>query len=554
MQKYIELFLESNSLTSRLLALLGLLGVWVVILVFSGAYQSGLHFMDDDVILTLTAQFESGKDILEVMMSSIKGDFNIRFRPFYWVEHVTLTYLFRDQWSYWAWHHFFIATFTSYILFFIFHKLRYSVIISFCCVVLVLVGYQTEAYWRTSPAERTAMLMFVLSIFTWLYLSRKKAGQLLAVIFLMCATLCKENFILTIPFLLVGILFQEEKKLTPQNVLAFLYRHKILIAFTLIWATFSLVIIIFFVGTNQIGYAGVKPMGVRTLLFHIFGAAEFLNLRGLIHQIATSATDIKALSLPALLAFIFVLASIVQYQGKSLKKVSLLQPLTLLSNNYIRLLTLSVLLYLPQYALYIRNSFDNRYYLPAVFAFSLIILFCYSKLHTLKSKLSLLLLTLVITVQTLSFTLQEAVNYAKEGKALSKILEMLEDEVNKQPEGRKKLLFVFNPLKNQTIFTVNRYFKLKHPNVEIALLPVSFDAMDRFTEKVEVFKTLYRNDGITLIKSYQLSDYELIYTQVDLTRYFKAIDGEVFLTPKSYNKLKENDVGQIFKGTSTNSL
>lgn len=303
---------------------------------------------------------------------------------------------------------------------------------------------------------------------------------------------------------------------------------------------------------NQAGYAGVKTMSFHTFLFHALGSAEFLNWRGTLHQIILSATDIKGMSLPAMLAGIFLLSALLQKE----EKISTYSLKSILDSKYIKLILVAALLYVPQYLLYLRNTLHDRYNLPAAVTFSLIIIFCYHQLSTKRSKIVLLLLAIIFTTQTVAFTLTEAVSSAKKGREITSCLTAIDKALTTQKERKVLLVFknvhlFFDPalFPNETILTISRYLRLKYgDNVDIALLPVSPEVSGKFSSKVLLCEKLYHQDNIHIITPEMLPSYKVLYVDKWVTRHFFGLDGKsILLSSSEYKSLEANSAGLILK-------
>jgi len=549
MLKLLNSLINEKSLIAKLLSLLFLVGIWCVLLIFSGAYNSGFHFLDDDFVMSFADRFANGNPWWETALDYIQFDLNTRFRTFYWVEYFPLVHLFGTCWECWAWYHLIYAIATSFLLFFTLTRLGFSASISTMAVLLILVGYQAEIFWRTSPAERIGIFMFAAALFTWLHGQKKRWARLLSVFFVILSCLSKESFLLTIPFLLLAHFFYAKYKLTRRDIIQFIRKEWIEVGILSIWFIFSLCIIVFFIGTNKIKYAGVESMGIRKFLYYATDAAETLNARGLIHHLLTFATDLKELPFVALGAFFLFLMSITSHfklEHTALKTQRLTH---LLQAKHTQALLLFLALYIPQYALYLKNTYECRYFLPSSIAFVCIILFSHQNLKFFSQRLVSFFFIFILTTQVVfGIGLTQAVDYAHEGRDIKELTTRLDNVVQARGvESTTKVLLLYAPTRAVNIYTWKTYLSLQYKNkLSLALIPTKGYAYTFEKELPRFYKGYKEILHLTIDTPANLHNYDVIITAEELGYYLLGKDSGINPSEKGYQKLVSTENGSLY--------
>lgn len=409
--------------------------VWAFVLFATGAYESGMHFMDDSRIVSLQDRFET-QGYFNTLIQSIASDLNIRFRSFYFIEHITLAYLLGANWKAWAVHHFFIALLTSFLLTQVYRKLGLPTVFSTALAIFLLLGTQSEVFFRTSPAERTGLLLLILGVFIWLHLRKKHEWyKYLAVFCVILAGFTKETFIITIPALIFGAFWYEKKSLSLNDAKHFFEQTWKPVSLLILFMAVSITFIVLKIGGNSIGYVGIESR-LERLLYLIWGVEAKMNLKGILMQIGLVSTNLKTLSHYGLWTLLFLLAALSFFlatpeKGKPKR------------NRFIPWLAIGILFlafYLPQFLIYIKTGFRVRYLLPVSGAYGLLIGFSYLKCRQEELMRKLLTgLLLVATTHQFFIATNEAVQYAKEGQQIEATLSYLKKY---EPS---KILFVADP-------------------------------------------------------------------------------------------------------------
>ncbi len=242
-------------------------------------------------------------------------------------------------------------------------------------------------------------------------------------LFAALSALCKESFILALPALVV---FQFYKyPLFPWAVL--LQRARALTGYILVLAGICislLSVIVLFIGTNTLGYAGVEmDSAVVSNFFRL--KAEY-NIKGvLIHIlliVLNPSTYMSGFYAPLMVLSAFLLLSRFPYTHwkNYLKQVANADGIVVL---------LLVVIYIPQFILYVKSGMGMRYYLPASLGFSVFIahaLQALSSQQTYRIK-SLLLNSCVIMLigWLMVFNLNSAIIFRQEARNTQKLLDTL---------------------------------------------------------------------------------------------------------------------------------
>lgn len=393
--------------------------IWFFLLILSGTYKSGFHLMDDHGIINFSNSLAENS-YWQILKDILAHDFKIRFRPFYWVNQLFLIQVFGTNWAYWGLHHFLIAVLTSFLLFKIIRFFKLDVVISFFFAVLVLVGEQAEIFYRTSPAERSALFYLSLGVYIWL-ISKNQLLKVVGIICIILATLCKENFVLVIPFLVAGLFLMDFKAISIPNLFLFIKKRKwIIILFT------TLVVVeistIYLLLNNKGTYLTevVSDTKGKSIFYYLFEIEEKLNFKGIITQVLLVITDIKRLTYLGVITFLIFLTTVSYFLGinlyKNIYKVGVFFGVLLL------------LLYLPQFALYLTSGISVRYFIPITLFYSIFIVYCYFITQQKNIRYLQVILLSFFSVFFIFQTLNTCIWFKKEGENLTALYEAVKEK------------------------------------------------------------------------------------------------------------------------------
>lgn len=239
-------------------------------LYFQGTLQSGYHLQDDHEFYT-TSKRISEIGVGTNIILDIRSDSTIRFRPLYIFTRVLGISVLGTNFKLWS---IFKAIEISLAMtgFYIFARQRkmncfYSVIFS----LFILVGEQSEIWWRLGPQESGGVLLCAVALLAtnWLSKENSKIRKVVFILSLSLLSLQKESFLIMLPgfFLLLWAFEVEESEnqCKKWNVLVneFIKRHLVEILVVGILLLLEMFVIVFHTGTDSIGYAGISAsMGI----------------------------------------------------------------------------------------------------------------------------------------------------------------------------------------------------------------------------------------------------------------------------------------------------
>ncbi|MFC2152103.1 hypothetical protein ACFLSE_06200 [Bacteroidota bacterium] len=293
----------------------------------TGTITSGYHFVDDHEIIRIKADFES-MNLFEITKKWIKDDLNIRFRPLYYFLRIVQTRLFGSNFFIWSVCTGLLACIAMVAFYMAMRNFQFTVEESILFLVISFIGQQMDVWWRLGPNETIGVVFLALSFF---FMSRncnkiQKVNNLFFVIFLILSSFCKESFIIIIP----GVIFfkiLKERTIQKWSIRETVIKNLYLIIPIIIMFV-ELYIIVFYVGTNKIGYAGLDSSflntlnGVKNIIFNFISFKLVLGSILIIILIAyltyKKLYDFKLIILPALLCILIVLPNLVLYAKSGL--------------------------------------------------------------------------------------------------------------------------------------------------------------------------------------------------------------------------------------------
>jgi hypothetical protein len=471
----------------------------------TGNFNTQYHFLDDHQIIRIANELKTGSTV-SVAKHWLTEDLNIRFRPLYFLHRVAEAKVFGNNlilWSVWT-AILACATFTFFYLGM--RKLKFSVLESLLFIMLTFVGQQMAIWWKFGPNETIGM--FFLGLTFYFITNCNKRYTLNTVLFCLClifASWCKESFTIVIPAFIFFKLWYEKNflSLSIRNI----FRKNFLVIIPLIVMIINLYIIIFVVGTDKIEYAGLDPNISTTVL-------------GVLKIIKNSLFKFDVIIL-LMLGFLY-------YELKDEKKfIQLIKKLFFPA-------VFAFLIVVPNLILYAKSGMSERYFLPSTVGLAFLIVYI---LRIIKGEfcwLNKLLIFIIILgySQPVYYTYDNAVNYAKEGMQIKKMLTAIVQNNN----GKTNNLLVANPAYNyEWSFSLKTYLSLKK-NINLYAFPVN----DVYED--ELFKGFSR-DWHTWFKG---RNYEEIKGNVDVVIFFdKNAIGQFFkeseIDSNNYINLLNND-------------
>lgn len=385
---------------------------WFIILGFSGSIFSGYHLTDDHELIRINNDFVSGETFLNVEKKWIVNDFEIRFRPFYYLYRVLETKIFGTNIFVWSVNNFIMAVLTAYLFFISFRYLKFSFWASFFAVCLLLLGDQANIWWRLGPNETIGIFLLSLALFFVIKKAISSENKYLYgslyLLFAILMSLSKESFVLFIPalFFLQVFITKELKNITWRgSFMESIWNGVILFVVMIL----ELLFIFFRVGTNKIGYAGVDKLDPIRYFKTGFVLAE-ANFIGLL-----------LFMMIALLIFIII---------KNSSKNNLKYEFFKLVNEVLPYVILTILILIPQIILYAKSGVTARYIVPGILGLIFPFLFLFKKINEtgIKFKAIRIFLSGVIILVCISsayVSFYGAYEFGREGRETSKLFNVI---------------------------------------------------------------------------------------------------------------------------------
>jgi len=404
-----ELKNKFKKINKNLIAFISFGIFWTSLLVFTGTLTSGYHFVDDPQILAFNKSLHDN-GLVNTITLIIKNDLNQRFRPLYFFHRIVLVKLLSTNYLLWSIYNGVLAILTSYFLFLFVYRQGYKFVHAFIFPFLTLVGAQSAIWWRLGPAETIGFFLLSAALFFLVNsIFRKKNYQIIiSIVFLFFASLSKESFTLFIPAYIILLLWFKQQCETDKTIFKIIRSNFILITILLVVLLIEVYIIIFVVGTNKIGYAGIdNSFSVVTFLKFIYVYLRHNSYSYLI---------------------IFGLFILLQ-NVKSWKITSDLKKLM----PYIYNIAILLAIIMPQFILYNKSGISERYLLPLNLGFSIFIIYLLKSSYTnneitLFSKRAFIIFIILVTYSFFkNDTLSNAKSFAKEGELTNKFLTTIVD-------------------------------------------------------------------------------------------------------------------------------
>lgn len=183
------------------------------VMIFVVTLNCGWHLVDDHEMLAWTYVLRSGQMTLrELFISVLKEDIHVgRWRPLYTAIRVIAVSLLRDNYvAYTVWA--MLKTMLTFILLYYMARLMEADVIRALTFSMVsLIGYQACTWWKLGTHEMVSTLWFAFSmIFMLKYLkSNKELYAIINFLGFLVMSLYKESYIVTIPFVLLYIIYYE---------------------------------------------------------------------------------------------------------------------------------------------------------------------------------------------------------------------------------------------------------------------------------------------------------------------------------------------------------
>ena len=424
MEKLVNESIEKTNNTKwvdRSIVILFFVGIFLF-LTLTGTLNSGYHFIDDHGILNIKSTLDK-ESFVRTNINFIKSDLNIRFRPLYYPYYISGVKMFGVNFLNLS---IFVGLMSSLSFSFFYlgmRKLGHSFLKSVIFVLLIFIGSQLSIWWRLGTNETIGVFFLGLSFLFMakcLEKSRYKLNNILFLVFLVMASLCKESFLIIIPAFIFFKIWNEKrvfqitsKESIKKNILSII---PIIIMFAELW------IIKFVVGTNRIGYAGMTSSanefyaGVKNI---IWGESSLLNWMGLL----------GALVLIYLASFLF---------NKKTRKQEFV-----ISVKYLALYSFfSLMVVLPSIFMYAKSGMVERYLLPTTLGLSFLAIGFWQNTKGIIFRGLAVLAILIFVVVSFNTSKTNAVAFSTEGRNANEVLSAIKNN----SKYDSKILLVTDPV------------------------------------------------------------------------------------------------------------
>lgn len=332
--------------------------IWFSFMVFifmssTGVLNSGYHFIDDHEIYEIRKDFPQF-GFWGTMIKWLKGDLNQRFRFTYFLIRVSQCYLLGDNFKLWHIVQSMVSVLSIFSSYFVARKMQTPPWLSYIFSMLVFLGGgQGAVLWRLGPQENFGVLLLMLTLISLIYYSENEKMLIPSIVLTILLGGIKEAFLLLLPLLpfwLLTIKLKKEKVKSLKRCWEIIKNQYKYWVFTYIIFIIDMCIIIFWVGTNKIGYAGID---------HQFGVKEYF--KAILRICCGSFRLYTVMNILGIILLLFYLIFLIK------KNINMLKPF--LAYILIPILTYGYIL-TSQFILHAKSGMGERYLIPATIGFA----------------------------------------------------------------------------------------------------------------------------------------------------------------------------------------
>lgn len=450
----------------------------LLFLVCTGTLDSGYHFIDDHEMLEMHQDL-GNMSVFETSLKWIKRDFDIRFRPMYFLHRILEMKIFGSDFFSLSFYTSLLAAVTFSLFYLGSRKLRFSVLESLVLVLLTFVGPQMAVWWKLGSNETIGMVMLGVAYF---FMARCTSGKqyflnsMLFNLFLIAASLSKESFVIVIPAFVVYKVWEESRvfKISFKESA----QKNYLLAFSLLAMVAELWLIFFVVGTNKIGYAGT-PSSAKELLLGIKNTLVRKDMLGEWVKLITAVAVI----------FLFQIVS----QGFS-NKASKRNPWT----EAFSALIFSFLIVFPNLVLNAKTGMVERYLLPSTFGLAFLVVVLIKNAKTSVLRWTIVFACAIFLFFSFEVARKSAVAFTEEGIRTNKLL----SAVLKYAGPESKILLVVDPVDRFEVSDSFRIYLSYNGFNNLYVFPVKRDYRSDFERGLEkTWEKWFEGRGIENIGS-----------------------------------------------------
>lgn len=408
---------------------IGILAFMLVygILAASGALYTGYHMVDDHEVVQMEHDFQQGRTYGQTVTAYIHSDMRWRFRPFYWVERVFVSYCFGKNMILWNIYTAFKGCVAFSLLYFAARNVKCSWYCSLLFAGMTIFGQQFVPFFRSANQENSGLCMcaLILWILTWQYREQKYRHIGSNIALCVCCVICglmKESFALCIPaFLALKLWFEYYDVNTEESrtgVLGRCIRDNLWVYLTifLVFLT-DLYFILFKIGTDKVSYAGFHE-GTTWKMYLLY---VYQNL----------AIYTRFHTLMGIIA-IFTIVMANDWTRKPDKKTIVKYSGFILINCYVMGIQLIA---------HATSRMVERYVIPYIVSFAALVvilgLHYFSHMKVQRVIYSILLASFVMLQMRTSY--HKALEWSEEGEAIAELFHFIQDNIGEE----KHLLCAF---------------------------------------------------------------------------------------------------------------
>jgi len=344
--------------SSNIFVFISFLLLFYAIFRYSESFDKGYDITEDFAIIN-TDQSLDTKSFVTVYedMMKIELDGYKRIRPMWVLYFVTTVKLFGFNLLLLNIYIAILCICTSFLLFKFCKNIGYTLLQSYLFALLTLIGPATIMYTRPPDAEIIGMLLLSISLF---FLSKSifstKNQNLYKIgfaMFLIFASLSKESFLILVPAVLYLYLWIYSSK-NKTGIKQSLKKNFLTIFIPSVFSLSTLLLIIKLLGVNQ----NRSYSGVNVSLFSGNTIIDFLE--------TVFNTD---------MFLIFLLGLFIFFENEIQKNKLTSDYVKSHLKNLFKLLGLIILIIVPQFILYFKTGFVERYYLPYLIGYSFLLIY-----------------------------------------------------------------------------------------------------------------------------------------------------------------------------------
>ena len=433
------------------------------LILLTGMISSGFH-LKDDIDFVRTSRDIELRGLEPVVQEQISDILRIRLIPVQTLHEVLRCKFFGTNFTLWYIWSGFLVSFCAFFLYLTGRNIGFTFSQSLFLGSFTLLGQQGVCWFRFGTSEPIGM--FFLSIALYFMAKavssehRKKIYNALFIVFLLITTLCKESFILLIPALMLLRVwhYKEHKgssfsKALTRNTGILVVLGAILIA--------ELYIIFRFIGIEHEHMARVDRVGALLGFFKdpVRALRDFQISIFVLLEYITS------------IVILFGCYIVLESELGDKKSLSIKEAFEAFNNKLAMPLLISLLIILPQSFLYMKTGLRQRFWIPAILAFSFILTYllkviCENKKVRQFSRNTFVVLVMLVFLPRIGHTVLKTTMLAGEGKATNALI----NKFIENADEAKNVLIVADPVNNsEWTYTFPGYINTKKKGAGLLL-------------------------------------------------------------------------------------